>query len=82
MPPRKWCIISIIRHEPVSSRTLTEAMREAFAWKRMTTYTMLRRGTFERFFVELCVKVKTTDGGGYLIVSACTGGGEQEFANP
>ncbi len=40
------------------------------------------RGTFAGLFVELCVKVKTTGGGGYQIVSADTGGGEQEFANP
>ncbi|HHU76502.1 MAG TPA: DUF4825 domain-containing protein [Firmicutes bacterium] len=40
------------------------------------------KGDFEGLFVELCVKVKTTDGGGYQIVSAGTDGGEQEFANP
>ncbi len=40
------------------------------------------QGTFEGLFRELCVKAKTTGGGGYQIVSAGTGGGEQEFANP
>lgn len=30
-------------HEPVSSRVLTELCAEAFAWKRTTTYTMLKR---------------------------------------
>ncbi len=33
----------IWKHEPVSSRTLTEICVEAFNWKRTTTYTMLRR---------------------------------------
>lgn len=33
----------IWKHEPVSSRTLTELCAEAFDWKRTTTYTMLRR---------------------------------------
>lgn len=33
----------IWKHEPVSSRTLTELCVEAFDWKRTTTYTMLRR---------------------------------------
>jgi predicted transcriptional regulator len=33
----------IWKHEPVSSRTLTELCAEAFNWKRTTTYTMLRR---------------------------------------
>lgn len=36
---------------PVSSRTLTELCQAAFAWKRTTTYTMLKRlcqrGIFE-----------------------------------
>ncbi len=30
-------------HEPVSSRTLTELCEKEFAWKRTTTYTMLKR---------------------------------------
>lgn len=29
--------------EPVSSRTLTELCEKEFAWKRTTTYTMLKR---------------------------------------
>lgn len=29
--------------EPISTRTLTEVCAEAFAWKRTTTYTMLKR---------------------------------------
>lgn len=33
----------IWKHEPVSSRTLTELCAEAFDWKRTTTYTMLKR---------------------------------------
>lgn len=33
----------IWEHEPVSSRELTELCSEAFAWKRTTTYTMLKR---------------------------------------
>lgn len=33
----------IWKHEPVSSRRLTEICAEAFNWKRTTTYTMLRR---------------------------------------
>ena len=33
----------IWKHEPVSSRALTELCAEAFDWKRTTTYTMLRR---------------------------------------
>jgi predicted transcriptional regulator len=33
----------IWKHEPVSSRTLTELCAKAFDWKRSTTYTMLRR---------------------------------------
>lgn len=33
----------IWKHEPVSSRTLTELCAGAFDWKRTTTYTMLRR---------------------------------------
>lgn len=33
----------IWKHEPVSSRTLTEICAKAFNWKRTTTYTMLRR---------------------------------------
>lgn len=38
-------------NQPLSSRTLTELCAEAFAWKRTTTYTMLKRlcerGIFE-----------------------------------
>lgn len=30
-------------NEPVSSRTLTELCEKEFAWKRTTTYTMLKR---------------------------------------
>jgi len=30
-------------HQPISSRTLTELCADAFAWKRTTTYTMLKR---------------------------------------
>lgn len=33
----------IWKHEPVSSRTLTELCAETFDWKRTTTYTMLKR---------------------------------------
>lgn len=33
----------IWEHEPVSSRTLTELCAQEFAWKRTTTYTMLKR---------------------------------------
>lgn len=33
----------IWKHEPVSSRKLTEICAETFNWKRTTTYTMLRR---------------------------------------
>ena len=33
----------IWKHEPLSSRALTELCAEAFNWKRTTTYTMLRR---------------------------------------
>ena len=38
------------------------------------------KGTFQNLFRELCVKVKSDDGGGYYIVSVGTGGAEQEFA--
>lgn len=41
----------IWEHQPVSTRELTALCEEAFAWKRTTTYTMLRRlcdrGIFE-----------------------------------
>lgn len=40
----------IWRHEPVSSRTLTELCAEAFDWKRTTTYTMLKRLCERRIF--------------------------------
>ncbi len=30
-------------NQPVNSRTLTELCAQAFAWKRTTTYTMLKR---------------------------------------
>lgn len=33
----------IWENEPVSSRTLTELCENEFAWKRSTTYTMLKR---------------------------------------
>lgn len=33
----------IWENEPVSSRTLTELCEKEFAWKRTTTYTMLKR---------------------------------------
>lgn len=33
----------IWQNEPVSSRTLTELCEKEFAWKRTTTYTMLKR---------------------------------------
>jgi BlaI family penicillinase repressor len=40
----------IWKHEPVSSRTLTELCAEAFDWKRTTTYTMLKRLCERRIF--------------------------------
>ena len=40
----------IWKHEPISSRTLTELCAEAFNWKRTTTYTMLRRLCDRRLF--------------------------------
>lgn len=37
------------------------------------------KGTFQNLFRELCVKIKSDDGGGYYIVSVGTGGAVQEF---
>ena len=37
------------------------------------------KGTFQNLFRELCVKIKSDDGGGYYIVRIGTGGAIQEF---